>query len=248
MSIKYLFLIFHAFIASKNKTLTLVIDSRPEWEQIVSLSFEDRAKFYQQRTDNIASHCQKQKQTSDFRSFLKSATKTTLPLILDQQHKLLYCEIPKVGSTNWKRILIKLTDPRFKDIRNVLAIRKPRKSDHYNLTYITDLPESERWQVLKSYKAFTFVRHPFERLLSAYRDKASEEFRGETGQRILHFFKSSGNAEKFTTYDVESFHKFLQYVIAANDFHKEFGLGTVIGRVMIVYAIFVVSSMISLEN
>ena len=49
----------------------------------------------------------------------------------------MYCELPKVGSSNWKRVLIKLTDERFKDIRNVLAIRKPRKLEHYNLRYIT---------------------------------------------------------------------------------------------------------------
>ena len=49
----------------------------------------------------------------------------------------MYCELPKVGSSNWKRVLIKLTDDRFKDIRNVLAIRKPRKLEHYNLRYIT---------------------------------------------------------------------------------------------------------------
>ena len=50
----------------------------------------------------------------------------------------MYCELQKVGSSNWKRVLIKLTDDRFKDIRNVLAIRKPRKLEHYNLKYITD--------------------------------------------------------------------------------------------------------------
>jgi hypothetical protein len=55
-------------------------------------------------------------------------------MIVDEGNKLMYCELPKVGSSNWKRVLIKLTDERFEDIRNVLAIRKPRKLDHYNLT------------------------------------------------------------------------------------------------------------------
>ena len=34
------------------------------------------------------------------------------PMIVDPIHKILYCELPKVGSSNWKRVLIKLTDPR----------------------------------------------------------------------------------------------------------------------------------------
>ena len=33
------------------------------------------------------------------------------PMIVDPIHKILYCELPKVGSSNWKRVLIKLTDP-----------------------------------------------------------------------------------------------------------------------------------------
>ena len=85
----------------------------------------------------------------------------------------MYCELPKVGSSNWKRVLIKLTDDRFKDIRNVLAIRKPRKLEHYNLRYITDYPWQQRIEMLKTYYKFIIVRDPIERILSAYRDKGT---------------------------------------------------------------------------
>ena len=39
--------------------------------------------------------------------------------------------------------MIKLTDDRFEDVRNVLSIRKPRKLEHYNLRYLTDYPWQE---------------------------------------------------------------------------------------------------------
>ena len=38
------------------------------------------------------------------------------PMIVDKKHKLMYCEMPKVGSTNWKRVLMKLTNPIYKDV------------------------------------------------------------------------------------------------------------------------------------
>ena len=43
------------------------------------------------------------------------------PMVVDPIHKILYCELPKVGSSNWKRVLIKLTDPRYEDVKNVLG-------------------------------------------------------------------------------------------------------------------------------
>ena len=56
-----------------------------------------------------------------------------------------------MGSSNWKRVMIKLTDDRFNDVRNVLSIRKPRKLEHYNLRYLTDYPWQQRLEMLQNY-------------------------------------------------------------------------------------------------
>ena len=105
-------------------------------------------------------------------------------MVVDPIHKILYCELPKVGSSNWKRVLIKLTDPRYEDVKNVLAIRKPRKYEHYNLKKIGEYPLQERLDMLKNFYKFTVVRDPIERILSAYKDKAYEEFRGKAGSKV----------------------------------------------------------------
>ena len=57
------------------------------------------------------------------------------PMVVDPIHKILYCELPKVGSSNWKRVLIKLTDPRYEDVKNVLGKIMP-PSDEDKISFI----------------------------------------------------------------------------------------------------------------
>ena len=57
-------------------------------------------------------------------------------------------------------------------------------------------------------------------LFSAYRDKAVYQFRGDQAEKVLHYYKKLGEEYKFEAYDIESFHKFIQYVIASNSLKK----------------------------
>ena len=49
---------------------------------------------------------------------------------------------------------------------------------------IGEYPLEERLEMLKSFYKFTVVRDPIERILSAYKDKAYEEFRGKAGSKV----------------------------------------------------------------
>ena len=42
--------------------------------------------------------------------------------------------------------------------------------------------------MLKTFYKFTVVRDPIERILSAYKDKAYEEFRGKAGSKVRIFY------------------------------------------------------------
>lgn len=207
----------------KLQNITVIYDHRPEYEKISEMDWDQRDNYYQNRLSQIKSICRRHsgdQRPENLSDFLKTATNVTFPIIVDEKNKLLYCEIPKAGSTNWKRVLIKIAnddlDGKYRDIKNVLAIRKPRKSSHHELKYLSDFPISQQIKLIHdlSFKKFTFVRHPFERLLSAYKDKVNVDFLGKYSDKILKYYQTTNNLDKFEKYDIESFHKFIEFVVA----------------------------------
>ena len=55
---------------------------------------------------------------------------------------------------------------------DVMDIRSPHgKKGEQGYRYLSEWPPEEQIKMLKTYYKFMFARHPFERLLSAYRDK-----------------------------------------------------------------------------
>ena len=80
---------------------------------------------------------------------------------VDDENKILYCTIPKVSTTTWKRVLGDLHG-----IKKNIQIH--RKSLWRWLYQYTDKEISER---IETYFKFLFVREPLHGLLSAYKDK-----------------------------------------------------------------------------
>ena len=83
--------------------------------------------------------------------------------IVSEKYKLVYCSVPKVACTVWKRILANL-----EGLNITKGVHKYTKG---KLKLLSNYSLEEREKILKTYKKkFMFVREPFERLLSAYRD------------------------------------------------------------------------------
>ena len=90
--------------------------------------------------------------------------------IYNNEKKVIYCAVPKAACSNWKRIFMVFER----------LIEKPTdvaaNSVHgwfYKLLYKTD--EKNVTKILNSYYSFVFVREPYERLISAYRDKFTDK-------------------------------------------------------------------------
>ncbi|XP_029102200.1 carbohydrate sulfotransferase 11-like isoform X2 [Scleropages formosus] len=136
-------------------------------------------------------------------------------LIVDDKHKMLYCYVPKVACTNWKRVLMVLTgkghhsDP----------LKIPANEAHVpgNLRTLSEYPTSEINRRLRSYLKFIFVREPFERLVSAYRNKFTRRynnaFHKRYGTKIIRRHRADPQPEALERGDDVSFEEFVYYLV-----------------------------------
>ncbi|KAG8006249.1 Carbohydrate sulfotransferase 12 [Nibea albiflora] len=90
-------------------------------------------------------------------------------LIVDDNHGIIYCYIPKVACTNWKRVffVLKKGEP----YPDPMSIEGEMVHMPTVLPRLNSFPRTEMKAKLKYYTKFLFVRDPFIRLISAYRDK-----------------------------------------------------------------------------
>ena len=90
-------------------------------------------------------------------------------MVVDDKYNLLYCFVPKVGCANWKRVFSTL----YGDVQNPEDVHKV---DHTSMHLLSSYSKSEVEYRLLNYFKFMFVRHPMDRLISAYRNKFGEHF------------------------------------------------------------------------
>ncbi|CAK9802330.1 Carbohydrate sulfotransferase 11 [Anthophora quadrimaculata] len=109
-------------------------------------------------------------------------------ILVDEQHELLYCYVPKVACTNWKRVLMVATGK---------------------------WPE----RMLATYDKLIVVRHPLERLLSAYRnkleakhEKSSRYFQTRFGKKIIRRYRHNATEESLRKGDDVTFREFVEFV------------------------------------
>lgn len=76
--------------------------------------------------------------------------------------KAIYCPIPKVASTSWRRLLLTAT-------KNDAS--EPVVHSKQVFPKLSSFPLQDARRILKTYTTFFFVRNPYARVLSAYKDK-----------------------------------------------------------------------------
>nr|XP_002125445.1 uncharacterized protein LOC100186940 [Ciona intestinalis] len=87
---------------------------------------------------------------------------------VSNKHKLMYCEIPKSGCTNWKKVLMVLNG-----VLNNTDNIKQGEAHTKSLQMLRMMPNAERKRFYEAATKLLVVRQPFERLVSAYADKVA---------------------------------------------------------------------------
>jgi hypothetical protein len=92
-------------------------------------------------------------------------------LLVDDQHNVLYCVVPKVACSSFKTFIANSTG---NTTKNWLKVHSVNFLKSIGLRYLNQPifgVAKHRLDNVKSYYKFLAVRHPFDRLVSAYRDK-----------------------------------------------------------------------------
>lgn len=121
---------------------------------------------------------------------------------LDHRSKLLYCVMPKCASRQLRKMLL-----------------AERTKEERAIKYFKQFSEQEQNVMLATYFKFTFVREPFERLLSAYKDKfvdirsEDRKYRVRHGRAILKNYRPNASRRSFEELNDIRFTEFMEYIV-----------------------------------
>uniref|UniRef100_A0A4W3GT26 Carbohydrate sulfotransferase n=1 Tax=Callorhinchus milii TaxID=7868 RepID=A0A4W3GT26_CALMI len=158
----------------------------------------------------LAEFCQKYHSTRHRASLIRLVSR----IYVEDKYKLLYCEVPKAGCSNWKRILMVLnglaSSPDNISHDSVHYSKSLRRLDSYNIKDIHDR--------FSTYTKVVFVRDPMERLVSAFRDKfehSNNYYHPVFGKAILKKYRVNASVEALDTGSGVTFREFAQYLLDA---------------------------------
>ncbi len=131
---------------------------------------------------------------------------------VEDRSRLLYCEVPKAGCSNWKRVLMVLGG-RATSTRDI-----PHDAAHYanHLRRLESYDRTGIAQRLRSYTKVLFVREPFERLVSAFRDKfesPNSYYHPVFGRPIISRYRANATRTALHTGAGVTFREFIQYLL-----------------------------------
>lgn len=155
-------------------------------------------------------------------------------LIVDDTHQIIYCYVPKVACTNWKRVMVVLSQSLIspssgKPYTDPEAV--PPDLVHNSSIHLTfakfwrhygSLSRHLMALKLQHYTKFLFVRDPFVRLISAFRNKfgkPNEDFYKQFGSVMLRRYANvSGSlpetaAEAYAAGIKPTFQQFITYLL-----------------------------------
>ena len=138
---------------------------------------------------------------------------------VDDVHKLLILPIPKAGCTSWKMTLLNSSRLSGPHLQNVTVHNKDIFREH-GFRIFKELAMEEKTDIFESYYKILSVRHPFDRLESAYIDKIVQYTKDPQYKiYLLNFKYGIGNYSKDISLSNLTFEDFLNGVMGYPERH-----------------------------
>ncbi|KAE8278980.1 Carbohydrate sulfotransferase 12 [Larimichthys crocea] len=196
-----------------------VIMAYYQWDMLPQKRAERIHQRQELRKQSLREMCAAEEAFSEGKRSLDDMSNGELRnLIVDDKHGIIYCYIPKVGCTNWKRVffVLKQGEP----YPDPMSIEGEMVHMPNMVPLLNSFPRTEMKAKLKHYTKFLFVRDPFVRLISAYRDKMlgnQKYFYENYGWKILRLYGNQPAphlaGEAFASGIRPSFYNFIQYLV-----------------------------------
>ena len=140
---------------------------------------KEKEKEYQKLNERIQSVCLKNKLNTQLPVALKD-------FMVEKKHKIAYCRNAKAGTSTWMQHFNALLDPEHQKKISYIQPDNGKKIDLHNFIprrfsvheqtgMKFDFKSLKKYFSDNEYLTFSFVRHPFDRIVSAYKDKAEEK-------------------------------------------------------------------------
>ncbi|XP_070691400.1 carbohydrate sulfotransferase 8-like [Pempheris klunzingeri] len=141
-------------------------------------------------------------------------------LFVEDKYKLLYCQVPKAGCSNWKRTLMVLAG----QAPNAQSINHDTVHYGHHLKTLDSFDRQGIMHRLETYTKVMFVREPLERIVSAYRDKfenPNNYYHSLFGKPIISKYRVNPSGAALKTGSGVTFKEFVQYLL---DVHRPVGM------------------------
>ncbi|KAK7092238.1 carbohydrate sulfotransferase 11-like [Littorina saxatilis] len=138
-------------------------------------------------------------------------------IMVDREHRLLFCQIPGVAQNDWRRIFIYLSGK--VDVTQHLKISAYDAHSKYAplLKKLSDFKPEERKKIVEESMKVVFVRDPFERLVSTYQNKFqarySKYFHESFGRKIIQRYRKNATAKSKKEGNDVTFNEFVRFVL-----------------------------------